>query len=160
MVWVNGPLIVYHGTDEASANAILHGIDLAVCSRFDVDFGPGFYVTSLMTEARYWAAVRARPISARAAIVAFDIERDEIARFRDHLAFVLPSDDFFDFVRYNRVGNLHHARSGERHYDLVYGPVSRHPEREPMSDMDQICCLSRAAVDCLKRARLEYVGMV
>ena len=45
--WDNGPLVVYHGTNEASADAVLRGIDLAECRTIDVDFGPGFYVTSL-----------------------------------------------------------------------------------------------------------------
>jgi len=163
MAWTNAPLVVYHGTDEPSARRIVqprpgspNGIDLAVCSPTDVDFGQGFYVTTFRTEAEHWATLRATINGGlRPAVVSFEIDRDEIATLGDHLAFVLPDDGFFDFVECNRTGYPpHHARQVARPYDLVYGPISVHGERLHIEDWDQICFLSQRAVNCLKRAQI------
>jgi hypothetical protein len=46
MAWTNGPITVYHGTDNLSGNAIRRsGLDP---NRFNTqtDFGKGFYVTT------------------------------------------------------------------------------------------------------------------
>lgn len=167
MLWENGPLTVYHGTDEDSAAAILLGIDLSLCRDIEVDFGQGFYLTSLLPEAWHWAQIRASEKRTTPRVLAFDLDREEAAKLGDHLTFTLASEDFFAFVAYNRRGSRHHARLGDpaadppvppRHYDLVYGPVSQYPARTPMPGFDQICCLSKQAVNCLKRVRYEAAG--
>jgi hypothetical protein len=160
MAWVNAPLVVYHGTDDVAAPQIIIRIDLARASPFDVDFGPGFYVTSNLDEARYWADLRAISTSNRATVMGFDLDRDEVARLGDHLAFVLPDNAFHDFVDYNRRGHPHHARriTPTAPYDVVYGSVSSYPDRTHQPDWDQICFLTPNAVSCLKTARVEDYG--
>lgn len=162
MVWSNAPQKVYHGTDDASAEAIRAQIDLTVCSPAGVDFGPGFYVTSLWHEARHWARLRSQQRQREAAIVEFDLDREAIARLGDHLTFTLPSDDYFDFVAYNRAGSPHHGRPGDppRHYDIVYGPVSRFPDRKLISGWDQLCCLSEQATRCLTLRQIQPIGTI
>src|SRR4051812_19341974 len=114
-MWNNGPLVVYHGTDEQSAYAIMNRIDLMLGSP-NTDFGKGFYLTSILTSARFWANQKVRRSSPRrnAAVLTFHIERDTIAELDDHLAFSYPTDDFYDFVDLNRasLGDPDHARSG------------------------------------------------
>ncbi len=161
MGWGNGPLRVYHGTDRGSAESIVDGIDLKVCRPLGVDFGRGFYVTTVLAEAWCWAETRARIRRAEPAVVSFDLDREAIANLRDHLVFTLASGDFFDFVAYNRDGFPNHARLGKPNdepptpYSIVYGPVSRHPDRDVEPDWDQICLLSEAAIACLGNATLE-----
>jgi hypothetical protein len=164
VAWGNGPLKVYHGTDRRSAESIVEGIDLEVCRPLGVDFGRGFYVTTMLAEAWCWAETRARIRRAEPAVVAFDLDREAVANLRDHLVFTLASTDFFDFVAYNRDGLPNHARMGRPDdeppalpmpYSVVYGPVSRHPDRDIEPDWDQICLLSEAAIGCLSNASLE-----
>jgi hypothetical protein len=64
MGWSNGPLVLYHGCDDTSAQSIMtpaspnrHGIHLAY-SRPLADFGRGFYTTTYLHQAKNWANVR------------------------------------------------------------------------------------------------------
>jgi hypothetical protein len=164
VAWENGPLKVYHGTDRHSAESVVEGISLGACRPLGVDFGRGFYVTTVLAEAWCWAETRARIRRAEPAVVAFDLDREAASKLSDHLAFTLASSDFFDFVEYNRVGLPNHARLGRPDdnppippvpYEIVYGPVSRYPDRDFEPDWDQICLLSEAAIDCLSNATLE-----
>ena len=152
MVWTNAPLTVHHGTDEAGANGIVTGgINLTVCRPY-ADFGRGFYVTSSLHQAQQWAnlkALRAPPplggSQSRAAVLTFNLDRDAAGDLNDHLAFVLPSREFSDFVDYNRLGSLTHARGGGVPYDLVYGPVAAYPQALIFMNCDQICLLTSVA---------------
>src|SRR5271163_1623343 len=101
MAWNNGPpLIVYHGCDVSSAQAIVTGsIDLAHCKTF-TDFGQGFYTTTNLRQAKNWANVRCRMLAVRArrakappsqtfvaSIVQFTIKRAQLSAL-DDLCFV------------------------------------------------------------------------
>ena len=78
MAWTNDPQVVYHGTEETAANEIIKtNVSLAKCSPKS-DFGPGFYVTSYLHEARFWADWRAHTTNGRAVVMAFDLNRDGI----------------------------------------------------------------------------------
>jgi hypothetical protein len=149
MVWTNAPLVVYHGTDENSAGNILRsGVNLAACAPGS-DFGHGFYVTSSLKFAQSWADQKVVRSTARAAVLTFRLDRDLAAELDDHLTFVLASDEFFDFVSYNRGGGTNHARSAGTPYDLVYGPISAYPFRLVYVDCDQICFLNQRALGSL-----------
>jgi hypothetical protein len=160
-MWTNPPLVVPHGTDEHSAQLIVAGIDVTK-GWSNTDFGRGFYVTSTLRSAKYWAnqKVRRLPAPCKAAVLTFNIDRDALAELDDHLAFGHPTDDFFDFVEHNRAisGEPRHARSGKDlrsgspllpYYDVVYGPVSKYPLRLVRFNADQICFLTEKAARCL-----------
>jgi hypothetical protein len=160
-MWTNGPLVVYHGTDEQSALSIMSGIDLKIGPP-STDLGRGFYVTSIFSSAKYWANQKVRRSSRNAAVLTFQIERDTLAELDDHLAFCYATDDFYDFVELNRAspGNPNHARSGKDPksgtvlapcYDLVYSPVSEYPLRQIRFNADQICFLTDKAIKCLSK---------
>jgi hypothetical protein len=169
-MWTNAPLVVYHGTDEHSANTISgpSGISLAAC-RSIADFGRGFYVTSIFDAAKYWADQKVRhlpsTLSIRAAVLVFDLNLNIIAELDDHLTFVLSTPEFFNFVTHNRSncsGNPDHARSGNDprtgepispYYDVVYGPVARDPFPSVYHDYDQICFLNEKALAALGKPR-------
>lgn len=164
MAWGNGPLKVYHGTDRHSAESVVEGINLEFCRPSGVDFGRGFYVTTVLAEAWCWAETRARIRRGEPAVVAFELDREAVSRLGGHLVFTLAGTDFFDFVEYNRLGQPNHGRLGIPDdepplppvpYPVVYGPVSRYPDRDFEPDWDQICLVSEAAIDCLSNATLE-----
>ena len=142
----------------------MEGINLDVCRSWGVDFGRGFYVTTVLAEAWCWAETRARIRRAAPAVVAFDLDREAASKLSGHLVFTLANSDFFDFVEYNRLGHPNHGRLGRPDdeppippapYPIVYGLVSRYPDRDFEPDWDQICLLSEAAIGCLSNATLE-----
>jgi hypothetical protein len=162
-MWQNIPLVVYHGTDEHSALQIMTTTIDPRIGKDPSDFGRGFYVTSILASARYWANQKVRRLTqpCKPAVLTFNISRDMLGELDDHLAFGYPTDMFFDFVIHNRAnggGEPNHARSGRDprsgaalspYYDLVYGPVSMYPHRRIRYNADQICFLTRKAADCL-----------
>lgn len=130
-----------------------------IASRPAGDFGRGFYLTSNLHQAEQWAnqkVLRMPPPppgapAVRSAVLTFDFDRDLAADLDDHLTFVLPTNDFFDFVNYNHLGSPHHARASGVPYDLVYGPLAAYPQTLTYGNCDQLCLLSQRAVATLTR---------
>jgi hypothetical protein len=159
MTWANEALIVYHGTDDQSAGAIVglpsgpysaHSIDLSLCSRH-TDFGPGFYTTTNIHQARNWANVRAKELGvidpARcAAVIELKVDRERVAEDGSALlAFVTEGastrSDYWEFINHCRGGAADHLLTHNKiHgvYDLVFGPVSLWPQTLVIKDCDQI----------------------
>jgi Protein of unknown function (DUF3990) len=167
MAWTNAPQVVYHGTDETAANDILKTtISLSRCNPRS-GFGQGFYVTSVLHEARFWADWRAHNTKGRSAVMAFDLNLDAIASAADHVVFTLADNNFHDFVRHNRLKmGPDHGRTGNSsahrshvpprpNYDIVYGPVSRYPEHLHYVDWDQICFLHPDSLSWLENKRIH-----
>jgi hypothetical protein len=159
MPWTNAPALLYHGTDEIAANnIILTGIRLS-SSRPAADFGSGFYLTSNLHQAEQWANQKVRRMPPppagspviRATVLMYDFDRDAAADLDDHLTFVLPTSDFFDFVAYNKRGGAYHARLGGVSYDLVYGPLAAFPQTLTYENCDQLCLLTSKAVAAVTR---------
>jgi hypothetical protein len=158
-VWINPPLVVFHGTDLESAHAILlpangneHAIDFKSC-RPDVDFGRGFYVTTVERQAKDWANIRIekRTPGRTAAVLKFLILRDDLARC-DDLVFSNPSGDaaYWAFIRHCRMEMTPmHGRMTP--YDIVIGPVSLWPQRQLMRDCDQIAFHTERSLAILQR---------
>ena len=149
MSWSNAPIIAYHGTTLNYAPAIAAGPDPSKGSAL-TDFGLGFYVTTNLRQAKDWANDRHRKRGAHpAAVIEFDVDRDWLAQL-DSLAFVVESANsgYWDFVSFCRNGRTYlrntlpdHGRKiapANRHYQVVYGPVSLWPQRHVLKDCDQI----------------------
>jgi hypothetical protein len=167
--WNNPDLVLYHGTIQMSAIAITSdGIALSE-ARIRTDFGPGFYTTTHLEQAREWAAKKSRSIRGSApAVVAFRIERNALSQL-DALFFVRGNHDALDFwrlVHYCRdsepviKGRADHLRQIEpAAYDVIAGPVARFPtdERLIYSDMDQVSFHTQAALDLLQRQGAEII---
>jgi len=151
MPWTNQDLVLYHGTDDASAAAILRGgVNLALCSPL-TDFGRGFYTTSNAAQAVTWAHHRTARLraggkkTAKPAVLRVFAQRDFLAGL-ESLVFPRPAREtgFPDFVRYCRRGRSPH-RPGGRDFQVVYGPVAQwqglfDPNLElfVLSDCDQV----------------------
>lgn len=149
MPWNNGPLTVYHGCDDRSAqNIISSGINLTICKPL-TDFGQGFYTTTYLDQAKSWANTRCNRISLRRAgtatstVLKFDIDRDLLAQ-QEILFFIIEggvNSDYWDFVGHCRTTSLAHGQHklmNSANYDVVAGLVSLWPQPLLIKDCDQI----------------------
>jgi hypothetical protein len=134
MVWTNDALTLYHGTAASCADDIrANGINLTHAVRTR-DFGAGFYTARSLTQAMQFAndtyrrmralyennnRVHADPLDA--SVIELRIDRDRLGQLST-LAFVLPTDEWREFVMHCRHGGSH--RPNATNYDVVYGPVS------------------------------------
>jgi hypothetical protein len=143
--WTNASLTLYHGTLLHHAQAIQRqGVNPAL-GRPGTDFGPGFYTTTSLRQARSWAWLMASTssASAQAAVVVLEIDRNILASL-ETLAFVrgdYDADDYWSLVFHCRAGAGHHGHNtaSSGFYDVVYGPVAAFwMQRVSMSDSDQI----------------------
>ena len=171
MAWTNRPLVLYHGTTNIAASAIStpsdsrpHSIDLALCNP-KADFGQGFYLTTVLTQAEDWADRQFRYLrkknneSTRAVVLRFEVDRNQLASLLG-LCFVTdgPSPDYRDFVEYcrNQVGP--HLLYGDKNYDIVFGPVTLWPQRLVIKDADQMSFHTEAALEILSAPILHSQG--
>ena len=103
-------MILYHG-----GSAIVENPDCAH-SRKAVDFGPGFYVTSIYEQARSWAQRRLLR-SGHASISRYDFDESSQKELKV-LRFDSYSKDWLDFIVACR------SESDTTDYDLVIGGVA------------------------------------
>jgi hypothetical protein len=141
--WVNQDIVLYHGTVDAYAAAIVTKVQVGL-GRPNTDFGPGFYTTTLYRQAYTWAAQIAatKPTGTAPAVIEIAVSRVDLAGLQA-LGFVrgdFSADDYWSFVHYCRLGARDHGRSGPQpYYDLVYGPVAAFwNQRMSVADADQI----------------------
>src|SRR5215467_4717908 len=95
--WINQDLVLYHGTIAAYAPAILASVRVGLGKPY-TDFGPGFYTTTLLRQARTWAAQIAATKSPPAvpAVIQITVAREDMARLQT-LAFVRGDFDADDY---------------------------------------------------------------
>ena len=107
---------VYHGSYTAIEN-----IDFAFCRRRR-DFGRGFYVTKIHSQATYWAARKGEDNDTDGVITVFEF--DDCA-FEDMelktLRFDGYTEEWLDFVVKNR---LNKTETQAHDYDVIEGPVA------------------------------------
>lgn len=148
-VWSNQDVVLYHGTLDSFADSIA-GSGVSTPSgnplaRPDVDFGAGFYTTTLKRQAEAWAHVKvAGAGSAGPGVVEFTIGRDSLAAL-DCLFFArgeFDAVDFWSLVFYCRSGQPAHGRPASIKngwYDVVVGPVAAFwRQRVALQGYDQI----------------------
>ena len=104
-------MIVYHGSSEVVRQPdILH-------SYRALDFGKGFYVTTVQEHAERWARRKASMVGGRAIVNQYQMDDDmtelQVKRFPDDLS------DWIEFVCDCRDGKL-----GYQDYDLIIGKVA------------------------------------
>lgn len=110
-------MLLYHGGEKA----VISPEVLSPAGRRPLDFGPGFYATSSLGQARRWVATRIRQGVYRTGVVSryeFDAAGLE-ARGLKVKIFLHADGDWFDFVMSNR-----HAGGFSHDYDIVGGPVA------------------------------------
>jgi hypothetical protein len=169
MSWINGPLMLFHGTNTAShtgssvfKSTFKYKVDWALC-RKDTDFGRGFCTTTSLNQATQWAnnSVRrqtlSRGIQSTALVLMFQADRDEIAGL-DVLSFVRATPDYFQFIDHCRSLAPPHGRKSppnQLRYDVVFGPVSLGNQHLVIHDSDQVSFHTTKAFRCLCNANVE-----
>ncbi|MDR2811450.1 MAG: DUF3990 domain-containing protein [Tannerellaceae bacterium] len=107
---------VYHGS-----YLHIHSIDLSA-SKPNRDFGRGFYVTKLYTQAQAWANRKGEDHQTGGVVTEFEFDEyiwddDELRTLRFHTY----SKEWLDFVVSNRQNK---SRKTLHEYDIVEGPVA------------------------------------
>ncbi len=115
---------VYHGSTLTVESPCLQPLTRRL------DFGPGFYTTSDLAQARRWACIKKRRLLAGIAVVSvydvsdvFGAENMRIKHFRDADA------EWLDFVMAHRMGDVISADA----YDVIRGPVANDTLYETLS---------------------------
>lgn len=104
-------MIVYHGSSEVVRQPdILH-------SYRALDFGKGFYVTTVQEQAERWARRKASMVGGRAIVNQYQMDDDmtelRVKRF---------PDDFSDWIEF--VCDCRDGKLGYQDYDLIIGKVA------------------------------------
>jgi hypothetical protein len=151
--WNDQNVLLYHGTVDIHAASVLQAVDLKYCRPLR-DFGMGFYTTTTLSQAERWAIDLARQMGRLPAVIAFDIERNDLAVL-DCLFFVRSSAralDFWSFVQHCRTTVGDHHRKHRMWYDIVAGPVAGDWKKQTViPDGDQVSFHTALAIDVLNR---------
>jgi hypothetical protein len=174
LAWQNDDLILFHGCTDLSlrpqnprgimVGTLPHGVDHRVGAK-KRDFGPGFYATTWLRQAKNWANLRRNKVSRRhpdavAIVLRFAMNRDDLAALED-LVFITDNDrGYFPFVGYCRARGAPHAPAGIRQqpYDIVYGPVSLIGQSHTIDKGDQVCFHTALATSKIPVVTIETKG--
>lgn len=174
MPWTNNDMVLYHGCSDqslstANPNGIVvsgppYNINLTI-GAVKTDFGPGFYTTTWLHQAKNWANLRVLKLrrrypAVRAVVLAMLVERNRFASL-ESLVFPSDRDRYYDFVRYCRGGGTPHAGLAFRNapYDLIAGPVSMGRQQTlVVNSADQVSFHTAAAVSAIKGLAVFSVG--
>ncbi|MEH2480204.1 hypothetical protein V1282_003561 [Nitrobacteraceae bacterium AZCC 2146] len=173
MSWANDDMVLYHGCSEESlapgnprgivVTGQPHNISLDVGASLP-DFGPGFYTTTWLHQARNWANLRVRKLQARrriakAVVLSMRVERNAFAGLQS-LVFPGERDGFYKFVEYCRDGRRPHAAIEFRQgpYDVVTGPVTLAGQTMIVGGADQVSFHTLAGTAAISRVDVHGVG--
>jgi hypothetical protein len=166
-------ITLWHGCTDIDRQGIeAIGIDLSK-SRLDLDFGRGFYATTLERQASHWAVRRydskfVPKDDNGPVILGFKVSRHSLAKLAS-LAFVLgryENEDYWSLVQHCRqsrpakrkknnaaIIHDHHgpvSEGGYSWYDVVSGPVAADwRQRATLQDEDQFSFHTKKAIDLL-----------
>lgn len=156
-------LLVYHGSNVVVEHPI------AVYGRDNLDFGKGFYVTTIKQQAAKWARqVGRRMPQATAILNIYDIDVEKITKYK-MLKFENYDEKWLDFVVGNRTGlglwKGFDIIVGGIANDKVYDTIEIYMSGQISKDAaigrlkkeipnNQLCFTNQAAIDCC----LKYIG--
>ena len=176
MAWINDDMVLYHGCSDLSlfpnnSNGIVvsggpHNISHNSNNAAQrADFGPGFYATSWLHQAKNWAnqrvnKLRGRHPNVKAVILSMHIERNRFASL-ESLVFISDRDNYYAFVQYCRRGGIPHAALAHRGqpYDVVAGPVSMGMEQTlAIGNTDQVSFHTASATAAITNLSVFAIG--
>lgn len=108
-----GNISVYHGGTQIITNP-----DVSI-GRPNLDFGPGFYITDIYSQAKDWALKVSELRNLSAVVNRYELDRDQFVRDAKALIFDYYNKDWLEFVSQSRLGNK--PWSG---YDYIEGGVA------------------------------------
>ena len=119
-------MIVFHGSYTA-----VNEIDLTK-GRSNLDFGRGFYVTNIRSQAEYWAERTGRFHKTNGIVSEFEFyERAFTDEMYNVLRFTDYNEEWLDFVILNRDPITEEQRHD---YDIVEGPVANDDVNDRIDD--------------------------
>jgi len=107
--------------------------------RFNLDFGKGFYVTTLQKQADKWARRRAKVSKKEPCVSVYEFNTNDL----DILTFSGYTEEWLDFVVKNRAGI-----SQPHQYDAIYGNIAD----------DDVATIVNDYIRLLKRGRISPTG--
>lgn len=166
-------MVLYHGCNDGSlapgnprgivVSGQPHGIRLDVGAKRP-DFGPGFYATTWLHQAKNWAnlsvkKVRRRRPFAKAVVLSMRVERNTFAELQS-LVFPGERNDFHRFVEYCRDGHRPHAALECRQtpYDVVTGPVTMVGQTMIVGGGDQVSFHTPAGIEAISQVAVHEIG--
>jgi hypothetical protein len=164
VAWANDDMVLYHGCSDQSLHPndpdgiVVSGGPHNINPQAGAarpDFGPGFYTTSWLHQAKNWANVRAAKLrkrhpNAKAVVLKMQVSRNRFAEL-ESLVFASDHDNYYPFIAYCRQGLVPHAAPHlrGRPYDVVAGPVSISMQSMVIAQADQISFHTAKAVEAL-----------
>ena len=106
---------IYNELFDSNKHVIYHGGYMLVqrpeirISRYEKDFGQGFYCTAILTQAQKWARRNKTSVVTR-----YLLDSTSSLRYK---TFERESEDWLDFIIHCRLGRAHE-------YDIVEGPMA------------------------------------
>lgn len=134
-------MLVYHGSYiEVSRPDVNFG-------RTNLDFGKGFYVTTLQAQAEKWSRRRAKIENKKPVVNAYELSIEELRI----LSFDGYIEDWLDFIVSNRNGEaLPHS------YDAIYGNIANDDVATIVNDYIRLLRMGRIDDD----AKHFYLGQL
>jgi Protein of unknown function (DUF3990) len=173
VAWINDNMVLYHGcSDQSLSSSDLRGIVVTggphnishAAGAVRPDFGPGFYTTTWLRQARSWANNRVRRMrtshpGAKAVVLRMRVERNRFANLQS-LVFPSDRDNFYPFVAYCRGGGTPHAGLAYRNgpYDVIAGPVSVAGQNLVIGQADQVSFHTVTGTTAISDVKLFETG--
>lgn len=106
-------MILYHGGTEV--------IKCPVCrfGRANLDFGPGFYLTDILEQAKSWSLRQARDRGLQPLVNIYEFDHESAVRYFRYRHFEAYDESWLDFILDNRSGE-----SPWTDYDIVEGGIA------------------------------------
>lgn len=141
-------MILYHGS-----NVSVEHPALVEQNRF-LDFGPGFYTTTNMEQARNFAKKVVARRGGVPIVNIYEINDDTLSQSLNVKEFIAPNEDWLDFVSDHRNGTYKGAQ-----YDLVIGAVANDDVYRTLQVYSTGLLTKEQALEALKVKKLfnQYV---
>ena len=114
-------MLLYHGS-----NILIENIDLTKCRNFK-DFGRGFYLTTLLSQAKQMAIRTSARFGGSSKVTAFEFDENAMQSLNIKV-FEGVSDDCAEMILNNRDMNFkdlsNPLSNHDNKYDMVVGPVA------------------------------------
>ena len=126
-------MLVYHGSTKQITSP-----DISI-GRNKLDFGKGFYVTTLQAQADKWSRRRSKPTRDKPVVSVYNFTTDGL----NILSFGGYTEEWLDFVVLNRA-----EEAAAHYYDAIYGNIAN----------DDVATIINDYIRLLRRGRVSSNG--
>ena len=141
-------MTLYHGSDQEVS------MPLAKVGRKNLDFGRGFYVTRLETQAQDWATVIAGRRGRRIVPVVSEYRFDRTRAFKDGVRFKVFESYDLEWLDY--VVDCRKGKNVYKDYDIVEGGVANDNVIDTVEDYEKGVITAEQALGQLKFKKVNH----